>query len=213
MDKQQEREYREVESIRESHFEKRCRQLAEDGYEPQSATVKISRANIYTLLIMLPFAALIFIPYYRRYGFESVNSNLAPFISLILFIVALAGETVLHEGIHGLVWGLAGGEGFSDIEFGFIHDTGTPYCYCGVPLPRWKYILGKALPTLILGIGQGIAAIAFANPVILLLSMVQIFAGGGDFLVIWKLLLRRKQKKEMIVLEFPKRLGCMIFEK
>ena len=64
-------------------------------------------------------------------------------------------EMAIHEGIHGLTWGLLSPDGFSTIEFGLIKEYMTPYCYCGTPLTRGQYILGSMMPTLVLGFMQG----------------------------------------------------------
>ena len=39
-------------------------------------------------------------------------------LNLFLFIILAAAEMALHEGIHGLTWGLLSPDGFFAIEFG-----------------------------------------------------------------------------------------------
>lgn len=211
--KKEERKLTPAEEKRLQRFQMKADALVKEGYEMTERTVGIVLANILALLVMLPFALVIAVPYLRKYGIPEIESLSTYMLGLALFIVLMMVELAVHEAIHGLVWGLLNKEGFSAIEFGLIREYLTPYCYCGAPLLRWQYILGSAMPTIILGFIQGWAAIASGNLLLFALSMALMFGGGGDFLIIILLLLYRKKKRTLILMDHPTQLGSVLFEK
>ena len=163
--------------------------------------------------MMLPFALIIAVPYFVKNGLSDLETIATNMLYLVLFVVLMLVELVVHEGIHGLVWGLLNKEGFSAIEFGVVREYLTPYCYCGAPLLRWQYIIGSAMPTIILGFIQGGIAVASGNILIFALSMVMMIGGGGDFLIIILLLLYRKKKRNLVLMDHPTQVGSFLFEK
>ena len=62
------------------------------------------RANILAMVIMLPFAAAIAVPYILQHGIGRIGSFNTYLLNLVLFIILAAVEMALHEGIHGLTW-------------------------------------------------------------------------------------------------------------
>ena len=58
---------------------------------------------------------------------------------------------ILHELIHGITWAFFARNYFHSIDFGFIWSTFSPHCTCSEPLGKWQYLLGAAMPTLVLG--------------------------------------------------------------
>ena len=196
-----------------ARFEKKARLLEEDGYQRYDLVIDIVKANIYAIIIMLPFAALIAVPYLLLHGFRAPSSFGNYLIFLVLFVILMIAETVLHEAIHGLVWGLLNQEGFSAIEFGLIKEYLTPYCYCASPLSRGQYILGSVMPTIVLGFLQGLLAVITGSSLLFYLSLVLMIGGGGDFLIIFRLLLYRKKKRLLILMDHPTELGSVLFEK
>lgn len=162
---------------------------------------------------MLPFALLIIIPFYIRYGIDGIGSLTKNVVNLILFLVLMVAEMVIHEGIHGLTWGLLSPDGFSTIEFGFIKEHMTPYCYCGSPLTKGQYLVGSIMPTIILGFVQGLVAIMTGNVILFFLSVVLMFGGGGDFLISYLLIRYKKKRKTMIMMDHPTEVGFISFEK
>lgn len=92
--------------------------------------------------------------------------------------------------------------GFRSIEFGVIWSALTPYCTCSEPLKKGQYILGAAMPTVVLGFGLGIAAVYTGQSLLLYLSLLMMVGGGGDFCIIGKLL-RHRPKGEAIYCDHP----------
>ena len=75
------------------------------------------------------------------------------------------------------------------------------------------YIIGAAMPTLILGFGLAIAAIGTGSAWLFFLTELMILGGGGDFLIIWKILLYRSKSKEVFYFDHPYEVGLAVFEK
>ena len=207
------RKITEAEKRRAERFRIKADALKNEGYEESSHTIDIIKANIFAVMIMLPFAAMIAVPYLVRHGIDGIGSFKEYLLYLILFIVLTAVEMVIHEAIHGLTWGLLSPDGFSTIEFGFIKEYLTPYCYCGSPLTKGQYLAGSIMPTIFLGFIQGLIAIWTGNLMIFILSMILMFGGGGDFLVDYLLLRYKKKHKTLIMMDHPTELGFVTFEK
>ena len=209
----QERKLTQAEIKRSERFGKKAEALVNEGYERTDLIVDIIKANILSVLVMLPFVLVIAVPYLLRNGIPERPSISTYLLYLALFIFVTMAELALHEGIHGLVWGLLNKEGFSAIEFGLIKEYLTPYCYCGSPLLRWQYILGSVMPTVVLGFIQGLIAILTGSFLLFVLSVFLMIGGGGDFLITFMLLFYRKKKKELILMDHPTQLGSVLFEK
>ena len=199
----------EAEKKRLKRFQEKAAALEAEGYEQTEHTFDIVKANVIATVIMLPFVAVIAVPYLLMHGVERIGHFS---IFWVLFAVLMIVETAVHEGIHGLTWGLLSPDGFSTIEFGFIKEYMTPYCYCGTPLTKGRYMVGSLTPTLILGFLQGTAAILTGNFLIFVLSVVMMIGGGGDFLVDGMLIRYKKKKDRLILMDHPTELGFVTFE-
>ena len=208
-----ERKITEAEKKRAERFNEKAAILKSQGYEESVHTMDIVKANILAMLIMLPFVAVIAVPYLIMHGIPQRGAFSTYLLYLSLFIFLSMAEMALHEGIHGLTWGLLSPDGFSTIEFGLIKEYMTPYCYCGTPLTKGQYILGSMMPTLVLGFIQGVVAVITGNFLILVLSVFLMIGGGGDFLIDWLLIRYKKKKETLILMDHPTELGFAAFEK
>lgn len=128
-----------------------------------------------------------------------------------LFFPALLILFVLHEVIHGLVWGLFAG--LRSIRFGVIWKMLTPYCTCSSVLGKWQYVLGAAMPTILLGFLMSFIAIYMDNILLSVLSLFMILGGGGDLLIILKLLSHPTRGKEVLYIDHPYECGLVAFER
>ncbi|MGN0329411.1 MAG: DUF3267 domain-containing protein [Lachnospira sp.] len=205
-----ERQLTPAEKKRKADFEIICEEMEKKGYSKKDLTVGVLKANIMAFIIMLPFMAVMVLIY------DSINSTGEMVISLkfsILLLLILLCLVVLHELIHGITWGIFAEKHFHSIDFGIIWSALTPYCTCSEPMKKWQYILGGAMPTLVLGGGIGVAAVVTGQFILLLLSELMILSGGGDFLIILKILLYRTDKKETVYYDHPYECGVVVFEK
>lgn len=209
MGKQKERKLTPAEQRRKERFEAQKAQLESQGYAARELTVGVVAANFLALVVMLPFVIL----YAAWYVW--VNRTLGGEISLPAALGLLAMVlvlTVAHELIHGLVWGCLAPGGFRSIEFGVVWSALSPYCTCGAPMKKWQYVLGCAMPTLVLGFGLGLVSIYMGWRTPFLLSLLMLLGGGGDFCILWKLLLHRP-KGDALYCDHPYELGLVAFER
>lgn len=198
------------EQKRKETFDKVCEDLAKEGYVKTDLTVSIVTANLLAVLVMAPFMLLALGVFYMTVA--SYDVTLTVWQGIFMFTVMIV-LIVLHELIHGLTWGYFAKKHFQSIDFGVIWSMLTPYCTCEEPLKRWQYILGAMMPTLVIGIGLTGYACMSHSIFWLLLSELMIISGGGDFLIIYKILLHRSKGKQVYYYDHPYECGLVVFEK
>ena len=189
------RKLTEKELKRKDYFEKLNSEMQQKGYKIKNMIINIRQANYLGPLSMLPFMALTFWVYYIVNGFDLEGISLGFVVVAFLLILCL---TILHELIHGITWGILAENHFQLIDFGFIWSSFSPYCTCSEPLRKWQYLLGVAMPTLVLGCGVSVVAVMANQLLLFFLAEIMILSGGGDFLIILKILLYRTDKKESV---------------
>lgn len=204
-----ERRLTKAELRRKERFEALTADMEGQGWITHPLTIGVVKANILALVVMLPFALAVTIWYLAVNGSLGHDLTLPElFLALVLLIALLAA----HEGIHGLVWGLCAPSRFQSIEFGVIWETLSPYCTCAEPMKKGQYLLGSAMPTLVLGFGLGIVSVYTGIDMLLYLSVLMILGGGGDFCIILKLLAYRP-RGESVYCDHPYELGLVAFER
>ena len=208
--KKNERKLTEKELKRKEQFEILRADMQRNGYKEKALTIGILQVNVGAIIIMLPFVVLTAISYCN---FNSIGTREISLRFSILLLPILLVLIVLHELIHGLVWGCFAKNHFHSIEFGVIWKALTPYCTCSEPMKKWQYMLGGALPTLILGAGTAVIAVATSQLLLFYIAELMIFSGGGDFLIILKILLYRTGRKETVYYDHPYECGVVVFEK
>lgn len=206
--KKQERKLTEKELKRKEKFEKLCSEMEQKGYVKKDLTIDIVQANIVSFFIMLPFMVLTALIYYVVNHNMSISFEHSIFL-FVLFICLI----IFHELLHGLTWGIFAKNHFKSIDFGVIWSMLTPYCTCSEPMKKWQYILGCAMPTLVLGFGLAAIAVICHQFLLFILSELMILSGGGDFLIIIKVFLYRSKGKEAVYHDHPYECGVVVFEK
>ena len=207
---QETRKLTEKEVNRRDNFEKFKSEMQQKGYKMKNIIINTQQAKPLCLLIMLPFMALAFWIYYNVNGFDLDCLSLGFVVALIVLISCL---TILHELIHGITWGLFAKKHFHSIDFGIIWSSFSPYCTCSNPLKKWQYLLGVAMPTLVLGGGVAVVAVMANQLLLFFLAEYMILSGGGDFLIILKSVLYHADKKESVYCDHPYECGFVVFEK
>ncbi len=207
-----ERKLTPAELARRERYIEISERLAEEGYKKTELTVGVVKANILAYIVMLPFVVAALIIFFAVNPIDGLEtpSNLDKYLMFLLGIIVLA---VVHEGIHGLTWGIFAEGHFKSIQFGIIWKMLTPYCACCSPLKRWQYILGSAMPTIICGFGLAAAATALADFLMFALAELMILGGGGDFIIICKTLAYKSGGGELLFYDHPYECGVAAFEK
>ena len=200
----------EKELKRKSDFEKFNSEMQQKGYKIKNIIINTQQAKPLCLLIMPPFMALAFWIYYKVNGFDLDCLSWGFLVALFVLILCLS---ILHELIHGITWSLFAKNHFHAIDFGIVWSTLSPYCTCFEPLKKWQYLLGTAMPTLVLGGGGAVAAVMTNQLLLFLAAEYMILSGGGDFLIILKSMLYRTDKQESVYCDHPYECGFVVFEK
>ena len=209
MDKDK-RKLTEKELERKEHFEKLSSEMQKKGYKIKNMIINTQHAASLGFLIMLPFMAVTFWIYNNVNGFDLDRISWGSAVAAPLLILCLI---ILHELIHGITWSLFAKNHFHSIDFGFIWSSFSPYCTCSEPLKKWQYLLGTAMPTLVLGGGAAVVSVMTNQLLLFILAEYMILSGGGDFLIILKSMLYRTDKQESVYCDHPYECGFVVFEK
>lgn len=208
--KQKERKLSKAELKRKVEFEQLTERLVAEGYTPNHITMSVAAANVLAIVAALPLVVPMIVVYFMKVGEIEFSFNSSEFWSAyILFIILI----FVHEGLHGITWGLFAENRFKSISFGFIAEYLTPYCTCNQPLKKYQILIGSLIPTFVLGILLGIISIIIESHILLLVSVLNIFGGGADLMLSVKLLLYKSTSKEVLFIDHPYEVGTAVFER
>lgn len=208
--KKKERVLTEKELARQKRIDKITEDLARQGYARHDKTISILVANVMAILLSIPFIILFGVWFFAHN--DGINFEFS-FTKYMLFLVGTILCIVVHEGLHGLTWGLCAPSKFKTIEFGFMVEKLTPYCTCGEPLKKMQYIFGTFMPCLVLGIIPCIVAVYINSLYLLFLGVLMIMGAGGDLTVILKMLFYKSSSTDIIIMDHPTECGFIIFER
>ncbi|BDX37568.1 hypothetical protein CYCD_09230 [Tenuifilaceae bacterium CYCD] len=174
----------------------------------QTITIRVTTANIIAFALLFPIAIICIIPYALIWGGQSLIDGFSFLRShqIFLLLILIVG-IVLHEGLHGLTWGLFAKYRLKSIQYGIKWAYLTPYCHCCEPLLRNHYLLGGIMPGLVLGLLPVIVALIFGIGWLLLLGIFFIGAAGGDLMVLFKLV---KVDKKYLIQDHPNEIGFLV---
>lgn len=154
--------------------------------QPKEVVLPMSRVNALALLL-IPVVMLFYsLPAWLLYGrdfFAMGWQELLAFPFSILLILLLS--IIAHEGLHGLTWALFAKQGWQSIRFGIKWEVLTPYTHCKEPLGYWKYIIGGAMPGLLMGLIPYLVSLAFRYEWLFYVGAFNTIAAGGDMLSIY----------------------------
>lgn len=206
-----ERKLSKSEQKRKEKFEEIEQEYLRQGYEKNSITVSVIAANLWGILVPLPFFALL------CWLFISLNqsSNFYKFslTSMFAFLISFFVLIGFHEVIHGITWAIFAKNHFRSISFGLILKFLTPYCNCNEALTKAQYIIGALMPTIILGLIPAVIAAFIGNAVVFGLAILMLFGGGGDLLITLKMLLYKSNHRSCVYLDHPYEVGLVVFER
>lgn len=166
----------------------------------------MARANVLALAVIPVLAALVLVPFGLLHGTGSLGAALIWIIAPLVFIPFALVSIVVHEGLHGLGFLLAGVPR-SSLRFGFQARTLTPYASCTVPVTASRYRFAAALPALVLGVIPMLASWITGRAELALAAFWMLLFAGGDLLILW---LVRDLPPATMVIDHPERAGCRI---
>lgn len=176
----------------------------------REVSVSMAKANVFSMVTVLPLVALFYYSFVNRWGFASLSRGvdlIFEHVSLSLFCLLIG--VIVHELIHGFTWSLLGGHPHRAIRYGIQWRTLTPFAHCTMPLPARTYRVGALLPGLLLGVVPVLAGIDKGNSTLFVFGLLFTAAAGGDFLIVW--LLRGVHPASRLE-DHPTRAGCIVLE-
>jgi len=173
------------------------------GDQIKEFTFSTTKANWYSFLIAIPFAALSIYIFSLLWDIERFHTGRKLFYHSFIYIFIFG--IIVHELLHGVTWLLFLKGHFKSIKFGL--NGLTPYCHCKAPLKAKHYKLGGAMPLVVMGILPLLAGFIFGNGYFLLLGIFFTITAGGDII---SLLMLRKINKNQWVFDHPDKLGFYI---
>ena len=206
--KKRKRALTQAEQNRLDRFQNIVKEMETQGYLCRDLTINIKKANIFAILLLIPLFIIGYGAYYlvnRTIGFGGFN--------MWFFFVGYLVLGVVHELIHGLFWSLFTPHRFKDIEFGIMRPSYNPYCTCLVPLKKTQYLIGTAMPLVLLGILPMLIGIAVQNTNVLFLGIVMTDGAAGDILIIHRLLSYKSSAGEITYMDHPTEAGGVVFER
>lgn len=188
-------------------------------YYKKQLTIDLVKANTLGCLAIFPIAILYLIPYLLIWSDQftlhsmketakSIASGAAIFKGFGFFLMLFLG-IIVHELIHGLTWSIYAKGGHKSMKYGILAKMLTPYCHCKEPLKLKHYMIGAAMPGILLGVVPAIIAIAIGNPTLLALAIIFTLVAIGDAMIID---LIRKEDPDSLVLDHPSEAGCYILQ-
>lgn len=177
-----------------------------ENYYREKKTIDIVQANKVALVVLLGSVIVFGVPFHLIW-----KPAWTSFFSLgFMFFFMLIAGIVLHELIHGLVFGLFAKDGFKSIRFGVMWKMLTPYCHCKEPLKIKHYFAGALMPAFLLGIVPAVISWFNGNSGWLLFGIFFTAAAAGDFMVVYVL---RREDRNNLVQDHPSEAGCYVFWK
>lgn len=178
--------------------------------DEHSHAISLVRANLVSLVLLLPLTALCLVPYVALWGWDKLVMDFALILNEpFLFVVLLAGGILAHEMLHGLTWKLAGGKSWSAIKFGINWKALAPYAHCREPLEINAYRWGAVMPGILLGIIPFAIGLFTGSGWFTVLGYIFIITAAGDMLILW---LIRRVDAGTLVQDHPTLAGCEIVQ-
>ena len=203
--KDKNRKLSEQEENRAAVFDTLASHLQEEGYQRKDLTISVKDANIKGMIAVAPDVIVWILLYIVFNTGKSMNT---PMILLVPLVIV---GIVVHELLHGFVWGLCCEEHFRSISFGFIWKMLTPYCTCSQPLKQSYYIAGSIAPYLLLGILPCAIGVISSNLLVFLFGIIMVTGAAGDILIIR--MIRKDGRTDALYLDHPYECGTVAFYK
>lgn len=123
-------------------------------------------------------------------------------VSLVVFFISI----VIHEGLHGIGYRLAGAS-WKEIKFGFLWKALMPYAHCRIPLRADAYRWAVALPGLILGLLPLIVSLVLHLDWLNLYAAAMLAGAVGDIMILGMLL---PIQRDTLIQDHPTKPGFQI---
>lgn len=161
------------------------------------------KLNQQSLLPTIVFFIISIALYYSIWGFVW-DISLSGFLKLYLF--SFIG-IVVHEFVHGIAFIGIGKAKLSDVKFGVLWKSMTPYAHCKIPLSIRAYKVSLLLPAIVTGIIPLIIGLSMESLLTVIVAAFLTTAGIGDWMMYRKL---QPFPSNATVIDHPSEIGCIV---
>lgn len=195
--------------------------MNENSCEKKLLTFNKLKLNLQIIALLFFIILIYFIPYQLIWCQDISIHNFLEILGetkflgydlprfILVFLISIA-TIILHELIHGVTFAFFSKKGVKSIKFGVIWNKLTPYCHCKEPLLLKYYIIGGAMPMIILGFIPFVYSLIFGNFILLIFAFFCTVGAIGDLIIIYML---RNEDRNNMVLDHPSEVGCFIYRK
>jgi hypothetical protein len=168
-------------------------------------TIGTGRLHLYSLLMLFPLLLVTLVPFLLIWDTQLLIAGWEPFYNY--FIPVLLSGIVMHELLHGIGWSFFLPGGIRSVKFGINWKFLAPYCHCKLPLKAMHYMIGTALPLVILGILPVLAGIGTGDSPFLFFGILFTLGSGGDIISLFMLI---KLDKGSLIYDHPDKPGFCV---
>ena len=162
-------------------FDKVQAGLKARGFQEKDVTIPSGKAMVLGVVCALPFVIVLGALYRLLFLERAHLLDVSGLSFYVLFLAIIAVSVVIHEGLHGVGWAIACGQGWKAVRFNL--NAMMPSCACKVALEKKSYLMGVLAPFAVLGLGSILFVCAYPGTVSLLTLMVIFIAAGADLLI------------------------------
>jgi hypothetical protein len=175
----------------------------------RDVSLSMEKVNRMALPVALVPLFLVGTAFLLLWGFPRFLVGARHLLRWYIFLPALLGGIVAHEGIHGVSWAVLGRKPLASIRFGMHWKTLTPFAHCSQPMKASVYRWGAMMPAIILGGVPTFYGLAIGDGGWALYGLLFLIAATGDLLVLWAI---RDVGGDALVEDHPTRAGCFVYD-
>jgi len=170
--------------------------------------MSMGRATLLGILLVFPVVALLLLLQARVRGPAAIAGGLdALFDRPAVGLPILGLGIVVHEGVHAVVWVMAGHGAWKRLRFGWNWRALAPFAHYMDPLPATVYRLGAVAPLILLGIVPALIGTLGGWPAVAAFGWMLTAGAAGDLAVLWLL---RGVPAGALLTDHPSRAGCLV---
>ena len=195
-------------AARKEKVDKQVAEMKAQGYALTDLSVDGNKANVMSILTGFLPAVILLLLFAVIHGWEKFREfDFSP----VMFCFMLS--VIVHEGIHGLFFGIFAKNHFKAIEFGVFWKSLNPYCNCSDPVKKGQYLTALLMPGIILGCCTAVFAFVTGNINVMVFSALNLFTAGGDFFIAYLILKSPKKGKDEWYMDHPTKPGVLVLAK
>jgi len=178
-----------------------------EKYNKKELTMTVEKVCKKGFITVIPIILIGFAIYYLiRGGYNILETPWRDYFTVMIYFIP---GFILHELIHGIVWGRVSEGGFKSADFDYDPHYAKPYCNPTEIITMKQYKLGKVMPLIITGILPYLISIMIGSFHLMIASLLLIGLCGVD-IVILKMI--SKEKDTALVMNHEKDYGCIVLE-